>query len=71
MTEFRHIDGGRIAYEVTGDGPLAVLSHVSVTVGGPTGSWPRSWRRPATGWPMRTCAGTEMADMGAAREACT
>ena len=27
MTDFLDIDGGRIAYEVTGDGPLAVLSH--------------------------------------------
>jgi pimeloyl-ACP methyl ester carboxylesterase len=27
MTEFLDIDGGRIAYEVTGQGPLVVLSH--------------------------------------------
>jgi pimeloyl-ACP methyl ester carboxylesterase len=27
MTEFLDIDGGRIAYEVTGEGPLIVLSH--------------------------------------------
>lgn len=27
MTEFLDIDGGRIAYEVTGEGPLVVLSH--------------------------------------------
>jgi pimeloyl-ACP methyl ester carboxylesterase len=27
MTEFLNIDGGQIAYEVTGDGPLVVLSH--------------------------------------------
>jgi pimeloyl-ACP methyl ester carboxylesterase len=27
MTEFLDIDGGRIAYEETGDGPLVVLSH--------------------------------------------
>ena len=27
MTEFLDIDGGRIAYEVTGHGPLVVLSH--------------------------------------------
>jgi pimeloyl-ACP methyl ester carboxylesterase len=26
MTEFLNIDGGQIAYEVTGDGPLVVLS---------------------------------------------
>ncbi len=26
MTEFLDIDGGRIAYEVTGQGPLVVLS---------------------------------------------
>jgi pimeloyl-ACP methyl ester carboxylesterase len=27
MTEFLDIDGGRIAYEVTGEGPLVVLAH--------------------------------------------
>jgi pimeloyl-ACP methyl ester carboxylesterase len=27
MTEFLDIEGGRIAYDVTGDGPLVVLSH--------------------------------------------
>jgi alpha-beta hydrolase superfamily lysophospholipase len=27
MTEFLGIEGGRIAYEVTGTGPLIVLSH--------------------------------------------
>ena len=27
MTEFFDVDGGRIAYEVTGEGPLVVLSH--------------------------------------------
>jgi pimeloyl-ACP methyl ester carboxylesterase len=27
MTEFADIDGGRIAYDLTGDGPLVVLSH--------------------------------------------
>src|ERR1700735_5396546 len=27
MTEFLEIEGGRIAYDVTGDGPLIVLSH--------------------------------------------
>ena len=27
MTEFADIDGGRIAYDVTGQGPLVVLSH--------------------------------------------
>jgi len=27
MTEFLEADGGRIAYDVTGDGPLVVLSH--------------------------------------------
>ena len=27
MTEFLDIEGGRIAYDVTGDGPLIVLSH--------------------------------------------
>ncbi|MEV0408488.1 alpha/beta hydrolase [Actinoallomurus sp. NPDC050550] len=27
MTEFLSIDGGRIAYDVTGEGPLVVLSH--------------------------------------------
>jgi pimeloyl-ACP methyl ester carboxylesterase len=27
VTEFLDVDGGRIAYEVTGEGPLAVLSH--------------------------------------------
>lgn len=27
MTEFIDVDGGRIAYEVTGDGPLVVLAH--------------------------------------------
>ena len=27
MTEFLDVDGGRIAYDVTGDGPLVVLSH--------------------------------------------
>ena len=27
MTEFLEIDGGRIAYDVTGEGPLVVLSH--------------------------------------------
>jgi pimeloyl-ACP methyl ester carboxylesterase len=27
VTEFLDIDGGRIAYDVTGDGPLVVLSH--------------------------------------------
>src|SRR6516165_1945207 len=27
MTEFLDIDGGRIAYDVTGSGPLVVLSH--------------------------------------------
>src|SRR5580693_9679715 len=27
MTEFVDIDGGRIAYDVTGQGPLVVLSH--------------------------------------------
>jgi alpha-beta hydrolase superfamily lysophospholipase len=27
MTEFADIKGGRIAYDVTGQGPLAVLSH--------------------------------------------
>ena len=27
MTEFLEVDGGTIAYEVTGDGPLVVLSH--------------------------------------------
>jgi pimeloyl-ACP methyl ester carboxylesterase len=27
MTEFVDVAGGRIAYEVTGSGPLAVLSH--------------------------------------------
>jgi hypothetical protein len=26
-TEFLEIDGGRIAYDVTGEGPLVVLSH--------------------------------------------
>jgi pimeloyl-ACP methyl ester carboxylesterase len=27
MTEFVTLDGGRIAYDVIGDGPLVVLSH--------------------------------------------
>src|SRR5690242_21096147 len=27
MTEFAEIEGGRIAYEVTGEGPLVVLAH--------------------------------------------
>ena len=27
MTEFLDVDGGKIAYDVTGDGPLVVLSH--------------------------------------------
>src|ERR1700744_5955349 len=27
MTEFLDIEGGRIAYDVTGEGPLIVLSH--------------------------------------------
>ena len=27
MTEFAEIEGGRIAYDVTGQGPLVVLSH--------------------------------------------
>jgi hypothetical protein len=27
MTEFVDVPGGRIAYEVTGSGPLVVLSH--------------------------------------------
>jgi alpha-beta hydrolase superfamily lysophospholipase len=27
VTEFFDVDGGRIAYEVTGEGPLVVLSH--------------------------------------------
>src|SRR5215471_12811502 len=27
MTEYLHIQGGTIAYEVTGQGPLVVLSH--------------------------------------------
>ena len=27
MTEFLDVDGGRIAYEVTGEGPLVVLAH--------------------------------------------
>jgi len=27
MTEFLEVDGGRIAYDVTGEGPLVVLSH--------------------------------------------
>jgi pimeloyl-ACP methyl ester carboxylesterase len=27
MTEFLDINGGRIAYDVTGEGPLIVLSH--------------------------------------------
>ena len=27
MTEFLDIPGGRIAYDVTGSGPLVVLSH--------------------------------------------
>jgi alpha-beta hydrolase superfamily lysophospholipase len=27
MTEFLNISGGRIAYDVSGDGPLVVLSH--------------------------------------------
>jgi pimeloyl-ACP methyl ester carboxylesterase len=27
MTEFLDVDGGRIAYDLTGDGPLVVLSH--------------------------------------------
>ena len=27
MTEFLDIEGGRIAYDVTGTGPLVVLSH--------------------------------------------
>jgi pimeloyl-ACP methyl ester carboxylesterase len=27
MTEFVDIEGGRIAYDVTGSGPLVVLSH--------------------------------------------
>src|SRR5215470_13610755 len=27
MTEFLEVDGGRIAYDVTGSGPLVVLSH--------------------------------------------
>ena len=27
MTEFADIEGGRIAYDVTGQGPLVVLSH--------------------------------------------
>ena len=27
MTEFLEVDGGRIAYDVTGNGPLVVLSH--------------------------------------------
>ena len=27
MTEFLDIDGGRIAYDVSGEGPLVVLAH--------------------------------------------
>jgi hypothetical protein len=27
VTEFINVDGGRIAYGVTGSGPLVVLSH--------------------------------------------
>ena len=59
MTEFLEVAGGRIAYDVTGEGPLVVLSH---GIGDRRQAYrflaPRLARR-ATGWPARTCAGTE------------
>jgi len=58
MTEFLSVEGGRIAYDVTGSGPLVVLSH---GIGDRRQAYrflAPCWPRPATGWPTRTCAGT-------------
>ena len=41
MTEFLEVEGGRIAYEVAGEGPLVVLAHGMGTTVTPTGSWSR------------------------------
>ena len=58
MTEFADIEGGRIAYDVTGQGPLVVLAHG-------IGDRRQAYRflaprlaQAATGSPPRTCAGT-------------
>ena len=57
MTEFLSVEGGRIAYDVAGSGPLVVLSHG-------IGDHREVYRflvpklAQATGWPTRTCAGT-------------
>jgi hypothetical protein len=40
VTEFLDINGGRIAYDVTGDGPLVVLSHGMGSTAGCTGPGP-------------------------------
>ena len=50
MTEYLDVDGGRIAYDVTGEGPLIVLSTASGTAGRRSGSWRPSWCRPGSGW---------------------
>ena len=58
MTEFLDANGGRIAYDVTGDGPLVVLSHGIGDRRQVYRFLARRWRRPATGWATATCAGT-------------
>ncbi len=58
MTEFLDHEGGRLSYDVTGDGPLVVLSPGM-------GDLRQSYRflaprlaQAGTGWPPSTCAGT-------------
>ena len=49
MTEYLDLDGGRIAYDVTGSGPLVVLSHGIGDRRPPSTALPST--RPTTAWP--------------------
>ncbi|XKK61603.1 alpha/beta hydrolase [Streptomyces sp. ARC32] len=56
MTEYLAVDGGTIAYEVTGSGPLIVLAHGMGDSRAAYRAVVRSWWRPVTGSPRWTCA---------------
>ena len=51
MTEFLEVEGGRIAYDVTGDGPLVVLLPGMGIRRDFYSSLARQLVRQATGWP--------------------
>ena len=65
MTEYLTVDGGTLAYEVTGEPARWSCSRtVSVTAARRTGSSHRAWWRPETGWPLTDLRGCGESSVG-------